>query len=195
MAKRDLRSSILDAAERVVRRDGMAHTTTKEVAAEAGCSQGSLYNHFRDRAELLANVVVAGMEAKRQEMETLAAGLQDDDEPAALAALLAGLLEADAALIGLSAPLLGDMDVLERFRTIARDIGLRGPHDVVVGYAERRRAQGVFRSDVDGATAALVLGGATHELALERHLHGGASSASTRDAIGSVVALVYRGLS
>lgn len=195
MAKRDLRSSILDAAERVVQRQGMAQTTTKEVAAEAGCSQGSLYNHFRDRADLLANVVVARMDAKRQEMETLAAELEGKDEPAALRTLLAALLDADTALIGLSAPLLGDIDVLDRFRTMAAETGVRGPHVVVAEYVERRRAQGVFQADADPAVAALVLGGAIHQVALERHLHGGPPPETGPGVIEGIVALVYDALS
>ena len=195
MAKRDLRSSILQAAERVVHRSGMASTTTKEVAAEAGCSQGSLYNHFRDRADLLANVVMARMDAERHEMEAVAARLEGEDEPGALVALLTALLDADAALIGLSAPLLGDSEVLDRFRAIAAETGLRGPHVVVGEYVERRRAAGVFRSDADPAAAALALGGAVHQLALERHLEGGTSSPTGRAAVEPIAALVYEGLS
>ena len=59
MARRDTRNVILEAAERVARRSGLARVTTKMVAAEAGCSEASIYYHFRDRTDLLAEVVAS----------------------------------------------------------------------------------------------------------------------------------------
>jgi AcrR family transcriptional regulator len=46
------RNRILDAAARVLRDQGVAHATTKEIARAAGCSEALLYKHFRDKHEL-----------------------------------------------------------------------------------------------------------------------------------------------
>jgi AcrR family transcriptional regulator len=45
---------LLDAAERVIRTKGLAAASTREIAREAGCADGTLYNHFSDRADLFA---------------------------------------------------------------------------------------------------------------------------------------------
>jgi TetR/AcrR family acrAB operon transcriptional repressor len=48
------RESLIDAAERVFRRNGVTRTSLADVAAEAGMTRGAIYWHFRDKAELLA---------------------------------------------------------------------------------------------------------------------------------------------
>jgi AcrR family transcriptional regulator len=46
----------LDAAEQVLRTKGLAAASTREIAREAGCADGTLYNHFRDRADLFVAI-------------------------------------------------------------------------------------------------------------------------------------------
>jgi AcrR family transcriptional regulator len=52
-SKRDL---ILDAASRVVQRDGIAHVTYETVAAEAGLTKGGLVYHFPSREDMITAV-------------------------------------------------------------------------------------------------------------------------------------------
>ena len=47
------RSQILEAAAIVFARKGFHDTTTREVAAEAGVAEGTIYNYFRNKRELL----------------------------------------------------------------------------------------------------------------------------------------------
>ncbi|MEV7681706.1 TetR/AcrR family transcriptional regulator [Streptomyces sp. NPDC088341] len=51
------RSRILDAAARLMNTVGLTRTTTKEIAREAGCSEASLYKHFRDKEEIFVTVL------------------------------------------------------------------------------------------------------------------------------------------
>ncbi len=48
------REQLLDAAERVFREQGVAHTSLTEVAASARVTRGAVYWHFRDKADLFA---------------------------------------------------------------------------------------------------------------------------------------------
>lgn len=48
---------LVDAAARVLERDGMRQLTTKAIAREACCSEGSIYNHFGSKEHLLAAVI------------------------------------------------------------------------------------------------------------------------------------------
>jgi AcrR family transcriptional regulator len=43
-------------AERVLRSKGLARATTKEIAREAGCAEGTLYLHFADKLDLVRAV-------------------------------------------------------------------------------------------------------------------------------------------
>lgn len=51
-----MRSRIVDAAERIIVEAGVAAATTKAVAREAGCAEGSLYVHFPDRLAIFAAI-------------------------------------------------------------------------------------------------------------------------------------------
>ena len=50
------RAQLVDAAERVLRSKGLARATTKEIAREAGCAEGTLYLHFADKLDLVRAV-------------------------------------------------------------------------------------------------------------------------------------------
>lgn len=47
------RQDILEAAGRVAQKQGLWSMTTRQIAEEARCSEGSLYNHFQSKDELL----------------------------------------------------------------------------------------------------------------------------------------------
>lgn len=53
----DKRQQILEAAERVFRAKGLAGATTREIARDAGCAEGTIYLHFEDRMALFSAVL------------------------------------------------------------------------------------------------------------------------------------------
>jgi AcrR family transcriptional regulator len=53
----ELYDRILEAAEHVVRTNGLSRTTTKEIARVASCSEGSLYNHFESKEDLFLQLL------------------------------------------------------------------------------------------------------------------------------------------
>jgi AcrR family transcriptional regulator len=55
------REAIVEAALEVLRNEGIANLTSREVAARAGVSDASVYYHFGDRAGLLQAVFEQGM--------------------------------------------------------------------------------------------------------------------------------------
>lgn len=51
------RERIIEAAQSVIQAKGLAQATTKEIARTAGVSEGSLYNHFKNKSELFLYVL------------------------------------------------------------------------------------------------------------------------------------------
>jgi len=55
--REETRARIVAAAERVMRGKGISHATTREIAQTAGVAEGSIYNHFRSKADLFYAVL------------------------------------------------------------------------------------------------------------------------------------------
>jgi AcrR family transcriptional regulator len=53
----DTRQRILDAAAQVIRTKGLTGATTKEIARQAGCSEGTLYNYFDTKVDLFLAIL------------------------------------------------------------------------------------------------------------------------------------------
>jgi AcrR family transcriptional regulator len=70
----DKRRQILEAAERVFRSKGLSKATTREIARDAGCADGTLYLHFDDRLALFNAVLdecVPDFKESLQQLEEL----------------------------------------------------------------------------------------------------------------------------
>jgi len=61
------RAELAAAAARVIARAGLAGTTMREVAAEAGWTTGALTHWFADKRELLEFTLVASLEGRREQ--------------------------------------------------------------------------------------------------------------------------------
>jgi AcrR family transcriptional regulator len=71
------RNQILDAAASVFAEKGFHRTTTKEIASAAGVSEGTIYNYFAHKADLLIGIM-ARLAELQQLSEELTDGLQAD---------------------------------------------------------------------------------------------------------------------
>jgi AcrR family transcriptional regulator len=176
VARGSTRTAILDAAEMLARTAGLGRVTTKAVAGAAGCSEASIYYHFQDRADLLAEMVAGRMKQVYTELATMP--LPEGDSATRLSALIDAVAEAYTNLIALSSPLLADPDVLNRLRTVINQhsVSLHGMQAIVADRIGEEQQAGRIRSDVDSVMVALVIAGTCHEIALEGHLMGQAHS-------------------
>ena len=72
------RQLILDAAARLLRQEGYAATSLRDIAAECGMKAGSLYYHFSSKDEIIGEVLRIGVERVADEVRRAVADLPPD---------------------------------------------------------------------------------------------------------------------
>jgi AcrR family transcriptional regulator len=134
-----MRDRILAAAVSVIKERGVTNTTTKEIARAAGVAEGSIYNHFANKTELVGACMAEVAGGIRDALARLSGragqGTVEDN--------LTELAEAEIAFftdfLPVVGPILGDHDLREWLRA-------GGPHDhapsVPTGTPVSRRQDG-----------------------------------------------------
>jgi AcrR family transcriptional regulator len=155
-----LRDEILDAAGNLLRTRGAAGATTKEIAAAAGCAEGTIYRHFPDKGELICSAV-------EKHLPTLDAALTagDGDLRRYFERVALALVDYFGKLLPLAVGLVADVDLAGRNRERMRSAGV-GPHLLLrhlAGHFAAEQAQGRIRATADPlALASLVAGPCFH---------------------------------
>jgi AcrR family transcriptional regulator len=157
------RERILDAAAVVMKQRGVANTTTKAIAAEAGYSEAMLYKHFADKQELFLLLLKERLPLVHPRLA--APGWGDLAEN--LADIVAQLMNYYAELFPMSVSIFSAPDLLQQHREgIERHgaMGPIGPVRMLTNYLGAERDAGRLRSDADTASAAqLLVGVAFHQ--------------------------------
>jgi len=65
------RQNIIDATDRLLQTHGLARLTTREIAREAGVAEGLIYHHFKDKAELIFEVIETRVRETKNYMQNL----------------------------------------------------------------------------------------------------------------------------
>lgn len=122
----DTVETILEAAVRILRRDGYAGLTTRRVAAVAGVSVGSLYQYFPNRQAIVADLV-------RRRITAFIAAIEAADIPAtadlraAVVAMMTAFLAEKRRSLWLSAALQGAMGEVQGRQIIAERLRAAAP--------------------------------------------------------------------
>ncbi|MEU9181213.1 TetR/AcrR family transcriptional regulator [Streptomyces sp. NPDC048550] len=165
---------LLDAAETLMRTIGLANTTTKAIAREAGCSEAALYKHYANKEELFVRVLMERTPNAGPLMAELAGDHDERSVEEALTAIArhASLFYADA--MPMAASLFAEPALLTRHREGVQEIGT-GPHvvrDALTGRLRRELERGRLRPDADPQAAAELLLGACFQRAFFLHFSG-----------------------
>lgn len=187
------RERILDAAAIVMREKGVANTTTKAIAAQAGYSEAMLYKHFADKQELFLLLLKERLPLVRPRLA--APGWGDLAEN--LADIVDQLMNYYAELFPMSVSIFSAPALLAQHREgIVRHGGWGpvGPVRMLNNYLDAEREAGRLRTDADTTSAAQVLVGmAFHQGFLAAYESKTSVEDSARLA-ASAVAVVLPGL-
>ena len=181
--KPPMRDRILAAAAAVMRERGVTNTTTKEVARVAGVAEGSIYNHFANKTELIAASMAQVTSGMREALNTLFGQVGQgsvEDNLAAYAEVAIGFF---GDLLPITGPAMGDRDVLAWLRQGGPhqgDGGSPGPpsgpapgpvlgpvlgHAGLIGYFEAEQRAGRLPATASPPYLAAVLLGACQQYA------------------------------
>jgi AcrR family transcriptional regulator len=165
------REKIVRAAERVMRERGFAKATTKEIAREAGYSEGALYKHFEGKEELFLAVLA-------ERLPSLVALSKELPERAGRGTVQGTLEEvAGTALafyeesVPISASVFSEPELLARHaeELSRRGAGPQRANEAVAAYLRAEQGLGRVRGDADPEAAAAMLLGACFQRTFVRH--------------------------
>nr|WP_281353429.1 TetR/AcrR family transcriptional regulator [Phytoactinopolyspora mesophila] len=163
----------MDAAAHIMRHDGIARATTKEIARRAGFSEATLYKHFAHKTEIFVAVLherapgfadALGALGERVGQGTVAANLRDVTR--------AAMAFYDQAFI-IAVGVFSERRVLEALRADLYRMGAgpEGVNHTVAAYLRAEQGVGRVRADVDADAAASLLMGACLQRAFFRHFY------------------------
>jgi AcrR family transcriptional regulator len=166
-----LRRRIIEAADAVIREQGLGGATTREIAKAAGCAEGSIYVHFEDKIDLVIAVIV-----EREPYFEHLLELPGRAGEATVEANLAPWVEELVSLIRDNQPiffaLMGDRTVFQRFKARIRErqTGLVAVFKTASAYVSGEQELGRVDPSVDPDVVATILVGAARDHTFTRAL-------------------------
>jgi AcrR family transcriptional regulator len=195
MKSRNTRQRILEAAQRLIETGGFSRLTTRAIAAEAGCAEGTLFKHFNRKEDLCLAVVLENSPKFRDTITGKRPGtgsVRRNLEDIALAAI-----RLSDKLIPLAAALFADAKLLARQRQALRENG-RGPKeafDLIAAYISEEQHLGRIRREaVPLVVGALLLGPCFHWAFLRQGLGKSLLPMTDQEFATGLVAELMRGL-
>lgn len=165
------RQQILDATERTLQTKGLARLTTKDIASEAGCAEGTLFNHFAHKDDLLLATLreklpefTASMREDRPGKRTVTENLEE---------IASAALDFYRQTLPLLGALFADPELLARHQERLKEHpgGPRLAYRSVADYVAAEQKLGRVRSDASPLAVSVLLLGACFQYAfLERFL-------------------------
>jgi AcrR family transcriptional regulator len=148
------RAEILAAAARILAEKGYANTTTREIAEAADVAEGTLYNYFANKREILLAIA----QETEAPMETAVMATEHIRDREAVVTLVEGALDLQEAQVHFWRSLLAeawvDDAILQQFVAIR----LERTHRRLTAFVAERVADGSLRSVDPGLTAQLIMG-------------------------------------
>ncbi|MEU6989422.1 TetR family transcriptional regulator [Streptomyces sp. NPDC046465] len=181
---------ILEATEEVLRRHGAAKATVVDVARALGVSHGTVYRHFRTKAELRGAVTRRWLDRTSRTLSAVVTGAEPPE--AKLRAWLAGLFEAKQHKAGDDPELFATYSVLVDENSDVVDDHIADLTGQLTAIVQQGVDSGDFASDAPAVTARAVFDATSrfHDPAYAAHW----SRPGIEDAFTAVLDLTIRGL-
>jgi len=194
----DTKDRLLDAVAKLMRTRGLARLTTRDIAEAAGVAEGTMYNHFRDKSELLiAFLQRAAPATMRETMSDLPLQIGQRTLRENLQSVVGAILTFHRQVAPVICSLLADTALMKAARKelVARGAGPRLSADRLAAYLAAEQKLGRVSPGADVYAAAELLLGASFKIAVEDYLFGTATTAATDSKLARKLAEgIVRGL-
>lgn len=191
------RQNIICATESLLRTHGLARLTTRNIAREAGVAEGLIYHHFKDKAELIHEVVERRLYNARNVLQNLPlqVGLRTLTEN--LEEVLSVVYCAHYEIVPIVCSALADQQLRVRMQEIMkeRDVGPQRAIDGLALYLAAEQRLGRIAENVIPRVAAKCLWMISLQVAMDDQLMGQeADAVRSRREIRQVVQTMMAGL-
>lgn len=191
------RERIVEAARNVIHDKGLTRATTKEIAQAAGVSEGSLYNHFKNKSELFLHVIGELPANFIGRVEGLTGRTGQGTVRGNLEEVATAALTFYRESIPMGASFFAEPELLELHRKALKDQDA-GPHKPNLAVADYLRAeQGLGRVPLNidpEATAYLLLGACFQQAYWTLFSGAGASEKTARHFVDNVLNVLFQGI-
>ncbi len=168
---------IVAAALRVMAKRGATNATTREIAREAGVSEGSLYNHFQNKTELFGAAFGSVSTGIRAAMQELLGAVGEHTVEDNLARFASAAVRFYGDLLPMAGSVLGDPEVLAWLQLTGRAGGPAMGQVGLLRYLGLEQERGRLRQDAQLPFIAAGLLGACQHRAFAALLGGESSPA------------------
>ncbi len=160
-APTDRRAQLIDAAQSVIARRGLVAATTREIAAEAGVAEGTIYRYFEDKVDLCLAVVGSRLPELLRQLPDQAGRRSPR---AVLTEFVTDALEAWTDIVPFLSGVTADPELAKRFRERKQDDDSRSAFQGLAEYIAAEQKTGRVGTQTDPRMLArLLLGGAFYQ--------------------------------
>lgn len=128
----DNRQNIIDATERLLQTHGLSRLTTRAIAREAKVAEGLIYHHFKDKAELIFEVVETRVRETKNIMQNLPLEVGKSTLLKNLEGVLLAIYHAHYEITPIINSIFADQKLRDRLQEIVRERNM-GPQYAIEG--------------------------------------------------------------
>jgi AcrR family transcriptional regulator len=153
------RPEIIAATEALIRTRGLASTTTRAIAEQAGCSEAALYVHFDNRLTLLLAVLEESLPDMLVPLKSLEQSIGDRTPQQNLVQALRAVFAFHQRVVPMLCGLFADPQLLTAYRDSLTTRN-KGPHGAIARlkkYISAEQSLGRIHRSIDAETAATML--------------------------------------
>jgi AcrR family transcriptional regulator len=153
------RQNIICATEHLLQTHGLARLTTRDIAREAGVAEGLIYHHFKDKAELIFEVVEQLMRGAKNVLQSLPVKIGLNILSENLEEVLRVIYDSHYKIAPIICSTFADHQLHERMQEILRErnIGPQNAIEDLAVYLAAEQRLGRMAENIDPAVAAKCL--------------------------------------
>lgn len=178
-----------------MRTDGLAHATTRSIATHAGCSEGTIYRHFKSKEDIFLAVLSERMPEFLPMMRNISDQVGKGNINSQLTAIMKSALAFYKATIPITVSVFSEPQLLNQYRLWMNNNNV-GPHravELLAEYISREQELGRVNQLVGPLAAAEALLGSCYLRAYSRQF-AAVVPTSDNKFIADTISLLFRGM-